>query len=426
MLIGELKALQWDGPSIAILAGLPPPGKSPHQGATLEDLLHLTQRFLYLWAQLLSQADLPVTEAQGTDIEEQPCAYQGEDLWARLILSVSSYYSDTTQRALSLRTETSPLPSGFGKEDITGFLDIAAAAPSEERQRQAVIAAQYIMGQQGAYHAWSYRHKIGDTSLAVFQRVYLQCLDAMYVLQRPPQHELLDLAVHKLLSTLFRLQSLVLPTDPSPSDQQTSFSAIRASELPLFASRASIVLSRYGEARCAKLFEQRLSLLFQSLGLQVIPTVTGKSTVDLICIGVADRVSFFVEAKSTRGRYALPTKDSRAIMEYVKEAPKVLGALPALSFVLIVGPAASKTLPAKLKSLEVKIGLPVRFIEAKTLAELRNKLLGSLPTQVFADLVGRSEAIVDEAVVSSLADHEKEERDAYSGFIKKLADIRKR
>lgn len=141
------------------------------------------------------------------------------------------------------------------------------------------------------------------------------------------------------------------------------FSAIRLQELSLLANRDKSVMRRYGKKNVERVFETQLALVLvmQSFGLYVVSTRTGQSTVDLVCISASpeERVTFLLEAKTTKATYALPKTDFRALQYYVNTVRRSLSTLPPLSFCLIVGSKASKTLGGKLAALEAEASVPV-------------------------------------------------------------------
>jgi hypothetical protein len=137
----------------------------------------------------------------------------------------------------------------------------------------------------------------------------------------------------------------------------------------------------YGPKIVEKAFEAQLALLMQSLGFYVIKTRTGERTVDLVCISGDPTAPFtmMLEAKTTKAAYTLPTKDERALIEYVSTVQESLTTSPKLGLVLIVGSAASKTLGSRLRRVETTSGVAVRFCRAQELASLRESILGPLP-----------------------------------------------
>lgn len=174
------------------------------------------------------------------------------------------------------------------------------------------------------------------------------------------------------------------------------FSELRIREFADLASRSPTMKKRYGERRVETLFEDQLSLLAQSLGFYVVRARTGTRRVDLVCLtrDTADRYTALIEAKTSGKAYSLPTDDQRALREYVEDVRSTLLTLPPLQFVLLVGSKASSTLEAKLMRLESEVSVPVRFLDAARLAELRDLLPGPVPAGSFRELIVRSETKV--------------------------------
>lgn len=149
------------------------------------------------------------------------------------------------------------------------------------------------------------------------------------------------------------------------------------------ASRASTLMETLPSDRHADtVFERQLALLMTSLGFVTVPAQRATRGVDLICIGhPANRheFKFLLEAKSTKGRYSLPTADERAIRDYVKHVRERIDVPDTLKFMLIVSSRPSQTLEAKLKRLQSTIGLPLRYANARGLAGLRRELPAQAP-----------------------------------------------
>jgi hypothetical protein len=175
-----------------------------------------------------------------------------------------------------------------------------------------------------------------------------------------------------------------------------AFSAIRLSELQPMASRDGKLAERYGAKNLEKEFEQQLSLVWQSLGFYVVPTRPGQPTVDLICIApdTSMQAVFLVEAKTSRNPYTLPRDDARALLEYIDAVKRGLTTFPALSFVLIVGPAASANLELKLHQLGAEAGLPIRFASAEAIVRLREAIVGPIHADDLIKYIIQSPVIV--------------------------------
>src|ERR1017187_885595 len=190
--------------------------------------------------------------------------------------------------------------------------------------------------------------------------------------------------LRRLTGFSLHLQSSVFrwPARPwSETHASGPFSLLRLPELQLLASQDQQMQRRYGPKKVEKAFESQLALLMQSLGFYVIRTRTGERTVDLVCVSGDPSASFtmMLEAKTTKAAYTLPTKDERALIEYVSTVQESLTTSPKLGLVLIVGSAASRTLGSRLRRIETASGVAVRFCSAQELATLRESLIGPLP-----------------------------------------------
>ncbi|MET8367403.1 hypothetical protein ABZU53_27980 [Micromonospora sp. NPDC005194] len=200
-----------------------------------------------------------------------------------------------------------------------------------------------------------------------------------------------------------------------------SFVVVR--ELHLLAARNESMIERYGEKHVEKRFEQQLSLLLQSLGFVVVTADTGEKRVDLICFAPGSSsagYSMLVEAKSTKNKYSLPTKDARAIEEYVADARGKLTTLPPLKIVLIVGPDTTDTIASKIRSLEGETGVPVRYLHARTLAWMRDRLPGPLPLEAFLRAVLNCGPFVTLEAIKAIVEADGISRSAHADFVKAL------
>jgi hypothetical protein len=200
------------------------------------------------------------------------------------------------------------------------------------------------------------------------------------------------------------------------------FSAIRLPELSLLANRSDIICTRYGSAKVARIFEKQLALIAQSFGLYVVSTRVGLNTVDLVCIsGQPDeRITFIIEAKTSKRSYYLPKKDARALKEYVSDLRSSLSSLPPLSFVLILGPDPSSTLQSKLQNLEATITVPIRYMTAQQFANLRENIPGPLPLRIFRQLILSNRHVLPDEIVDSVVHAYKLEQEAHSSFLESM------
>jgi hypothetical protein len=203
------------------------------------------------------------------------------------------------------------------------------------------------------------------------------------------------------------------------------FSELRPDRLSFIARRNEEAVQVYGNKGVEKALERQLALLVQSIGFFVIATKTGRNTVDLLCISPDPRshYTFMIEAKTSRRPYALPRKDSRALQEYVQTVTKHLGTLPPLSFILVVGQAPASTLKSKMVSLQIKLGVPARYIDAVDLAAFREHFTGYLSHEVFAQAVLSGDFILSKETIIKIIETSESQQKAHSDFVQALLSL---
>ena len=189
--------------------------------------------------------------------------------------------------------------------------------------------------------------------------------------------------------------------------------------------RSESVIKKHGLKHVEKVFERQLALIFQSFGLYVVPTQTGKSTPDLICFSPDARASFsfIVEAKTGKRPYALPVKDARALKDYARDVSAALKTLPPLKFVLIVANTPAKTMDAKITALQSSMGVPVRFCTARQIAELRETVPGPLPMETFLGEVLKSDPLLAEDFAARVAQGYEAVQGAHVKFAEQLLSV---
>jgi hypothetical protein len=129
-----------------------------------------------------------------------------------------------------------------------------------------------------------------------------------------------------------------------------------------------------------------------------------------------------VEAKSTKGKYGLPTKDSRALAEYVDQAA-ALTTVPPLKVVLIVGPEPTTTIGEKIRNLESSIATPVRYCEVGLLGNLRGALTGPIQPSLFLRRLLGSGPIVDRDAIRQICSVDNRQRKLHEDFVRGLLGI---
>jgi hypothetical protein len=212
--------------------------------------------------------------------------------------------------------------------------------------------------------------------------------------------------------------------DPKHEHKSGIFSELLPERLVPMAQRDAKAVHLYGEKGVEKAFESQLALLIQSLGFFVIPTKTGTSTVDLLCLSPDPRshYTFMLEAKTSRRPYGLPKRDARALQEYVSTVTKYLCTIPPLSFALIVGPSPASTLQDKVARLQNALRIPVRYITAQLLAVLREQVPGHLSHSVFQERIVSAEPIVSDRDLKGIVDSCRSEQQKHYDFIQGLLE----
>jgi hypothetical protein len=211
------------------------------------------------------------------------------------------------------------------------------------------------------------------------------------------------------------------PTRPwSETHSRGPFSLLRLPELQLLASQDPRMQQRYGPKQVEKNFELQLALLMQSFGFYVIRTRVGERTVDLICISGDPTASYtlMVEAKTSKAPYAMPTKDERALIEYVATVQESLTTSPKLGMVLVVGSAATRGLAVKLRRIENATGVAARFCTAQELATLRESILGPLSPNLIRRELLTAPHVVSESCMNSIIEEVNMRASAQEALVK--------
>ena len=359
---------------------------------------------------------------------------QGRDLRDLITLKVGAYYDYSIGilvRAPDLRRRT-VLPPGFDWKIVSRVFDRLkdlerGVKIADERALSAeYIAIAYLLSLSSIYYAgnmdgvaWSTR-----TMEMVAQKSLSNLVATRRTTTYRHQKVLADILIKSLLD--YQNQYLSAAVDSVDKAHHSGvFSAMRLPELSLLSTRAESVVKKYGRKHVEKVFEHQLSLIFQSLGLQVISTRQGRNTVDLLCLSsdLADGYSFMVEAKTTKGRYSLPPRDARALKEYAKDITSALKSLPQLKFILIVAHEPAKTLSAKVTALGASIGVPVRFCRASQIAELRELIPGPVPSNSFRDEILQSGPVLPDDFAARVAKSYQDLQGAHADFAEKLLSV---
>jgi hypothetical protein len=200
------------------------------------------------------------------------------------------------------------------------------------------------------------------------------------------------------------------------------FSLIRPDELPRLATRENEMARRYGKKGIERVFENQLSLVVQSLGFIVARARSGERKVDLLCIAARspDPVTFLIEAKTSGRAYGLPTKDERALAEYVRTVRRTLETLPPLQFVLLVGPSPAASLAKRLRDFAATNAIAIAFMSASDLRLLREGLPGPVRPSEFVDGVLASAPVVGTEAVNTIIERQRAFEAGHTELIRQM------
>ncbi len=402
------------------------PSQSELDSAPDKLLLEMCSRFQALWHDLLSaESSLSLDSFEISDehsgLRE---LVEGSDLWDRAVMICALYYSFSFCTYMGRhKSGGCELPAGVSRKE---FQALGEMRPVDEIRLQVLeLSNNYF----ATLIAFTFFRAI---------RILPHPTESHGIIEDGAHGLLRDLCHPRAFSDRFCLRamlgwlqhnaaayaSIVYEVNPftSPDHPRGVFSAIQLNELSSLANRTDRVIKQYGARNVARAFEMQLSLVIQSFGPHVALTRSGSSTVDLVCIASHSDggMTFLLEAKTTKAKYALPKKDSRALRDYVAEVRAKLTTLPTVGFVLLVGPGPASTIDRKLASLEVQIGVPVRYLEAKSLAMLRERLPGPMDMQVFRDTLADFPRVLTEGFVDALVAHTRSTEVAHREFVKSL------
>lgn len=425
---GELAGLNLPD-DLAAIATLSAPDEDAIKATKKEDLLVIAENFAKLWRDLIFEKVRIPDDAEVDCC--LPCGAQkvlkGDELFARLLLSLGGYYSTAVRYLVD-----------------SGVFPLGQPCPGEKESFQ--LMRSHNIGEWPVERIWS-------AALLRSYYIGLGSVRYMRVLPMQPEHltarfePLVHRAVRYLVDDIDlarygyqRKLAYLLATDllgqlelyytakcdstlgNHSLDPNSPFAMIKLTELPELASRDPKLLQRYGERRAEMMFEQQLSLFLQSLGFYVVPARTGESVVDMICIS-RDQLypcTVLVEAKSSARPYALPTRDARALRDYVDNTRRSLATLPPIRLLLIVSGTPAKTLARKLQSLESEVSLPVRFCPAHAILRLRLGMPGSAPMDSLIRTVLEGHHVLDTETLSRVANTYSRQQEAHSMLVKTM------
>jgi hypothetical protein len=194
-------------------------------------------------------------------------------------------------------------------------------------------------------------------------------------------------------------------------------------ELSQLARRDAPIIQRYGQSGVETRFEAQLALLMQSFGFLVVRTDRAQRRIDLVCIAPGppeESYTILLEAKTTAANYALPTKDSRAIVEYVSSIRSALKTLPPLRLVIVVGSTPAKTVSTKIGELEAACRIPVRYCDVIFLQWLRRQVPGPVDYSHFLRVCIESGRLLGSQEIRQIIESDKALRTAHNDFVQTL------
>jgi hypothetical protein len=421
--VKDLERLSLGPSSIRQLLGMPPPEDFFRAALAVSTFRRLSDKLFALWNELFKSYVVSADEQISFR-----CAGCGKEttlranaIWSRACLVLGSYYDFCLIRGL--KSEKGTLPRAFNINVIEKFGVPAEIKDDHPRVPAGILANHYLRCVATLYFIRALQKAGAPRSVSgPFESLAHRALAMMVgsAASSGPFKVLSERLTYSLIKELSEVYEPELTVDSKYSPGV--FSSLRLSEVGLLSRREPRLLKKYGENRVEKLFERQLALILQSFGFFVVETRIGARTVDLICISssATTRGTFLVEAKTTAEPYNLPVKDERALLEYAAEVRKNLASLPELEFVLIVGHGGAKTLGARLRTLEGKLRLPVRFLSADQLVALRERLPCPLEFSTLKDAVVSSSHVVPPEFVEQIGARVRTQHEAHEQFVRIL------
>lgn len=415
--------------TLSELLALPSPEDSYPKNSRYNTIRDAACEFLHSWKQMPLEYDEVCKCSESYKCPDCGAKHKlsGRDLWCRKFLIVGTYYDFLVRRLISMKdgTKKHDLPPGLNLPAHDQFLK---KFPRESKNMCPcsghIIIAEYLSCLMGVFFTELFRDKlfIPNFSMSVFEERSHDNLYRLHGSSLSAPHPDLRRCANKLTHGLLDLFKTVYSSEQvvwNKDHKSGPFSALRTPELALLASRNKKLLIRYGTKQVEKVFERQLALLFQSFGFYVVETKSGQKTIDLICISSDPRktMTILVEAKTSGKPYSLPTKDRRALTEYAKDVKKSLTSMPALEFVLIIGPQPVSTLEGRLNELEAEIQTPARYITAAELAAVRECMPGPLPMETLRNDVLRSDTRILKNLNKSILETYQNQQQAHSLFV---------
>lgn len=344
-------------------------------------------------------------------------------LWSGILCVVGSYYDYAVSRLLSEEPLKIPLESP-SSTSIRTLLEITQDPDAAEISAAAYFVARYFQ----VYLALNSFRGLANNPLGVplavglLEYVHSPLGDMARFVRTDEAYPLGGFALQSIRSALANVSIVCRATSrDSSADLKKLMGLPKGLALQDLASRTQRAVHLLGEKNIETVFEQRLLFLMQSFGFLVSSARRGVRAVDLICISAArEPYTLLLEAKTSRRNYYLPTKDARALKEYILETQVALSTLPPLKLALVVGPAAASTMAHKIRLLEGDVGVPIRYCETSVLEELRNRLPGPVPATAFLSTLRLSEHVVNRDIVDAIAQDYEREQAIHNSFVQEM------
>lgn len=412
----------------SLLAQMPPPGQSLAK-VTPKVLFETARACCKLWRDLAAGVlEVPDDSVEATcpHCGGERRAISGSDVADRVVVTLATYYDFAAKTLCDKKLpKGEPLIPGLNVIEMREFIGNIAGEQNAHRALMKLFTAHYFTAWQASYFLKLLEPTdLPHPLLGQFEAVAHTAVRDMFRLAVRFHGYLATFANYLIASSLEFLVSVYEGRQSSwnKAHKVGAFSRIKTSDLGLLAKRDKSMLDRYGGKRVEKVFEYQLNLALQSLGFYVVQTRTGERTVDLVCISgdASSPYSFLLEAKTTSSKYSLPTRDARAIVEYIEDVRRTLATLPKLSFLLLVGPTPARTLETKIRRLELEATLPVRFWTAQELANLRESIPGPVPAQRFAQAIVGAPHVIPSGFSERITNEYLNQQKAYQTFVRSM------
>jgi hypothetical protein len=432
MKLAQIAHLDLSRANVSALLELPAP-ESLNLTGTPKQIVAALDNLFSMWQQIvISKAEIPLERFEWTCQQGHKHEVEGEELRGRLLLSVSGYFDFLVARFLAkgARKGEWPFPNALRIDGFRRFIPEKGSVLDNIRLSEfRILSFNYFFSLFGLYFTSLFRDRVVPRPLcALFESIAHDALSDLFssCFHAVGQDE--KIAARRLTYGILNFAKHVYAEVPNLDSARRfgPFSMIRLDELVPLARRDALLQRRYGVKNVERVFENQLALVMQSFGLYVVSTHIGRSTVDLVCISPTadERITFLIEAKTTKTPYALPLKDSRALRDYVSDVRRSLTTLPPLSYVLIIAFEPARTIRTKLAKLEADAAVPVRFVRAQQIAELREQITGPLPLRVFSANVLMGDGILEGSFVDAVVQSYRAEQEAHRAFVDAMLSAR--